>query len=124
VLATGLATYPELSMVCGDLRSSPQHDTAVIDPSLLVEVLSDGTGRYDLGEKFAQYRHLAPLEDYVLVSQHMQHLEVYARDGDHWALRIAETGQTVALTALDGEPSVDRVYAGIELNDATPNPPR
>jgi len=117
VLATKLATYPDLSVVCGALQTSPQDDNALTNPALLVEVLSDGTERYDRGDKFAHYRHLPALKDYVLVSQHTRRIEVYSREGDHWTLRIAEAGQAVALTAMDGSLSVDRVYAGITLDD-------
>ncbi len=120
VLATKLVTYPDLSVVCGALQTSPQDDNALTNPALLVEVLSDGTEKYDRGEKFAHYRHLPTLKDYVLVSQHTRRIEVYSREGDHWALRIAEAGQTVALTAMDGGLSVDRVYAGVTLDDRTP----
>ncbi len=54
------------------------------------------------------------------MSQHTRRVEVYSREGDHWTLRIAEAGQSVPLTALDGSLTVDRVYAGITLDDATP----
>jgi len=120
VLATGLVTYPDLSVVCGALQTSPEDRNAVTNPALLVEVLSDGTEKYDRGERFAHYRHLPTLKDYVLVSQHTRRIEVYSREGDHWALRIAEAGQSVALTAMEGSLSIDRVYAGITPDEATP----
>lgn len=118
VLATGLATYPDASVVCGPVVTAPDDPHAMTNPALLVEVLSDGTEAYDRGDKAAHYRHLASLKDYVLVSQHTRRVEVYSRAGDHWTLRVAEAGQSAPLTALDGALSVDRVYAGVTLAEA------
>lgn len=122
VTATGLSTYPDGAVVCGPLDRSEQDRNAATNPSLLVEVLSDGTEAYDRGEKFAHYRRIPSLRDYVLVSQHTRRIELYSREGDHWALRVAGEGETLALTAMSGELSVDRVYAGIAL-DAPPAVP-
>jgi Uma2 family endonuclease len=122
VLATGLATYPDASMVCGPVATAPNDSHAMTNPALLVEVLSDGTEAYDRGDKAAHYRRIPSLQDYVFVSQHTRRVEVYSREGDHWTLRVAEAGGSVPLTALDGSLSVDRVYAGVELAEA-PSPP-
>lgn len=115
VRETGLATYPDGSIVCGRVETDPMDRNAMTNPTLLVEVLSDGTEGYDRGEKWAHYRHISTLKDYVLVSQHTPRIEVFSRDGDHWTLRIAERGETLTLTALDATIAVDRVYLGIEL---------
>ena len=116
VLATGLATYPDASVVCGPLVVDPEDPNAMTNPIVLVEVLSDGTERYDRGEKFEHFRRIPTLRDYVLVSQHKALIEVFSRGDDNlWALREAGPGQSVALTALTGSIEVDRVYAGIEL---------
>ena len=116
VLATGLATYPDASVVCGPLVVDPEDPNAMTNPIVLVEVLSDGTERYDRGEKFEHFRRIPTLRDYVLVSQHKALIEVFSRGDDNlWTLREAGPGQSVALTALPGSIEVDRVYAGIEL---------
>jgi len=122
VLATGLATYPDASMVCGPIATAPNDPHAMTNPALLVEVLSDGTEAYDRGDKAAHYRRIPSLQDYVFVSQHTRRVEVYSREGDHWTLRVAEAGGSVPLTALDGSLTVDRVYAGVELTEAPPPP--
>ncbi len=54
---------------------------------MIIEVLSDSTERYDRGDKFAHYRRLASLRDYVLVSQHRPRVEHYSRRGEEWVLR-------------------------------------
>lgn len=116
VLATGLATYPDASLVCGPLVVDPMDPHAMTNPTVLVEVLSDGTERYDRGEKFEHFRRIPTLRDYVLVSQHKALIEVFSRgDNKLWTLREAGPGESVALAALPGSIEVDRVYVGIEL---------
>ncbi len=120
VIVTGLATYPDASVVCGDVVTRPDDPNALTNPSLLVEVLSDSTAGYDRGDKFEHYQHLASLKDYVLVSQYQKRVEVYSRDDtQRWVLRIALAGESVPLTAMPGSLDVDRVYQGITL---TPTP--
>lgn len=115
-LATGLATYPDVSLVCGPLETDPEDRHALTNPVLLVEVLSDGTEAYDRGAKFRHYRTLPSLRDYVLVSQHERRIEVYSRNEQGlWVLREARSGESVALSALEGALTVDSVYEGLEL---------
>lgn len=119
VRATGLATYPDASAVCGAVERDPDDRVAINNPAVLVEVLSEGTEAYDRGDKFAHYRELPSLLDYVLVSQHEQRIEVYSRDPQGlWVLREARAGQSVPVAALRGSLDVARVYAGIELEAA------
>jgi Uma2 family endonuclease len=111
VAATGLATYPDASVVCGKLERDPEDDNTVLNPVVLVEVLSDSTEAYDRGEKFAHYRRIDSLRDYVLVSQREPLLEHYARNDDGtWTLREARAGQAVRLTGVPGELAVDEVF--------------
>ncbi len=124
VKATGLATYPDGSMVCGRVETDPEDPNAMVNPTLIVEVLSDSNEGYDRGEKWAHYRRIPSLKDYVLISQHTRRIEVFSRDGDHWTLRIAEEGDAVKLTALEGAILVDRVYLGVELTPDTRLPPQ
>jgi Uma2 family endonuclease len=119
VTATGLATYPDGSVVCAEVATDPEDAHVITNPALLVEVLSESTEGYDRGEKFAHYQQMPSLRDYVLVSQHTRRVEVFSRDGvNQWTLRVAGAGQSVPLTALGGVIEVDRVYAGITLSPA------
>lgn len=88
VEATGLFTYPDLSVVCGPLRFAvPEQDT-IVNPTVLVEVLSDSTEGYDRGKKFEHYRQIPTLRDYLLVSQKEPRIEAFARGEDGlWRLR-------------------------------------
>ena len=123
VLATGLATYPDVSVVCGPIERDPNDPDAITNPSVLVEVLSASTEGYDRGAKFAHFRELPSLRDYVLVSQYERRVEVYSRDAQGlWVLREARAGGEVPLSALSGAPlGIDHVYEGVELE---PRPPR
>jgi Uma2 family endonuclease len=99
VLATGLGTYPDVSVVCGAIEHDPEDANTVVNPTVIVEVLSDSTEAYDRGEKFAHYRRLPSLRDYLLVSQHGPQVELYRRnDDDTWTLRDVRPPESVQLS--------------------------
>jgi Uma2 family endonuclease len=111
--ATDLTTYPDVSVVCDALETSTIDPHATTNPILIVEVLSDSTEAYDRGQKFAHYRRLPSLREYLLVNQHEPRLEVYSKntDGD-WVLREAGAGERLPLSSLDGVTlDVDTIYA-------------
>lgn len=121
VRETGLATYPDATVVCGPLERDPEDPNTVTNPTVLVEVLSDSTEAYDRGEKFGHYRRIHGLRAYVLVSQHERRIEVYRPNADgSWTLEEAMPGQDLRVADLCAIP-VDAVYRDVEL---TPPPPR
>lgn len=83
---TGLYTYPDLVIACGELRFEDSHSDTLLNPRLIIEVLSGSTAEYDRGEKFAQYRRLDSLQEYLLVSQDRCRVERYIRSGGDWVL--------------------------------------
>ena len=111
IRATDRATYPDLSVVCGGIERASDDPHGIVNPTVIVEVLSDSTSAEDRGEKFAHYRRLLSLREYVLVSQKEQRLEVYHREGDFWRLAEARSGQSLRLESLGVAISVDAVYA-------------
>jgi Uma2 family endonuclease len=109
---TDLATYPDLSVVCGELRTADDDPEAIVNPVLLVEVLSDSTEAYDRGAKWAHYRRIASLRDYVLVSQSEALVEVFRRTGEgRFELFEARAGQTVELASIGAALDVSAVYS-------------
>jgi Uma2 family endonuclease len=115
------ASYPDVAVVCGDLETHDDDPNAVLNPTVLVEVLSDSTGSSGRTGKFRRYRGLATLRDYVLVSQHERCIEVYSRRDDGvWELREAGEGASVPLSAFAGAIEVDRVYRGVTLTPDAP----
>ncbi|MSP62899.1 MAG: Uma2 family endonuclease [Myxococcales bacterium] len=110
IAATDRSTYPDLSVVCGKVETAQVDGNAITNPVVIVEVLSDPTEAEDRGEKFAHYRHLPSLRDYVLVSQRTARIEVYRRENDFWAFTEAGPGGAVRLVSLDLSLAVDAVY--------------
>lgn len=109
---TGLTTYPDLSVVCDKLETDPDDPHAVLNPVVLVEVLSESTEAYDRGAKAAHYRRIPSLREYVLVSQLEPQIEVYRRnERGLFELVEARRGQRAPLTSLGIELDVDAVYA-------------
>ncbi len=103
VEATDLTTYPDLTVICGSFEPADSDPNAATNPTLIVEVLSDSTEAYDRGEKFAHYRRLPSLSEYVLVSQHEPRLESYRKSGaGEWVLSEAGAGQSLILASLEG----------------------
>ena len=118
VEATGLATYPDVSIVCGEPRLDPEGKrTTVLNPMVLLEVLSDSTEEYDRTTKFEHYRSIPTLREYIIVSQRERLVEVFVRpDGDgEWARKQARTGGRLQLSSVKASLDVDEIYAGISL---------
>ena len=114
--ATDRATYPDLMIVCGPRQAASDDRHATVNPTVLVEVLSESTERDDRGEKFAHYRQLASLREYVLVSQKEARVEVFTRDSAEareWRFAEATAGGSVRLHSVDVTVSLEDVYRGV-----------
>lgn len=112
VLETGLSTYADVTVVCGAAETASDDPDALINPILLVEVLSDSTEAYDRGAKAAHYRRIPSLQAYVLVSQAEPLIEVYRRTTDaRWELMEARSGERIDLASLGAYLDVDAIYA-------------
>jgi Uma2 family endonuclease len=113
VLATGLATYPDVTVVCGELERDPESATTVVNPRAVVEVLSDGTEAYDRGQKLDHYRRVPSLAAVILVSHRAPRIELWERAGDGaWSSRELGPGELAEIAALPARLSVDEVYQG------------
>jgi Uma2 family endonuclease len=114
---TGINTFPDVTVVCGPREYYKLRRDTITNPILIVEVLSESTQAYDLGDKFDHYKSIATLVDYLLIDTRKPHARLYTRDGDHWAYRDA-----VGLDGVVNLPSVDTglalsaVYAMIEFD--------
>ncbi len=108
---TDRSTYPDTFVVCGKLITDPDDDNTIVNPVVIVEVLSPGTEASDRGEKFAHYQHLESLKDYVLLSQKERRVEVFSRGaGASWLMTPYGPGQKVPLPSLGIELDLDAVY--------------
>jgi Uma2 family endonuclease len=111
VLATGLATYPDVTVVCGRRERDPADENAVVNPTVIVEVLSDGTETYDRGEKFEHYQRIDSLRQYVLVSHRDHEIEVWTRTATHpWTKSVAREGERALLESIGAVLDVTEVY--------------
>jgi Uma2 family endonuclease len=111
VEATGLATFPDGSVVCGPLEQHPPSPRATaLNPTVLVEVTSDSSEEYDTGEKLASYRTIPSLSDYVVVSHRERRITVHHRGDQGWSSRVAIAGGRVTVESLGAELVVDAIY--------------
>jgi len=110
IRATKLGTYPDVSVVCGKIQVDEEDDRSLVNPILLVEVLSESTERYDRGAKFAHYRALPSAKAVLLVRQEPRGLELFAKQDDGtWVLHERTTGE-LRVDALDIVLNVDELY--------------
>jgi Uma2 family endonuclease len=109
VLATGLATYPDVTVICGPVETDRDDQNAAVNPKVVVEVLSEGTLDYDRGEKLANYKKVPSLEAVILVSQVERHIEVWQR-GEAWYRAEARAGDSVPVNAIRCSLTVDAIY--------------
>jgi Uma2 family endonuclease len=111
VPATGLYTYPDVTVICGDALFEDAAQDTLLNPTVLVEVLSESTEGYDRGKKFRNYRSIATLREYVLVAQDMVSVERYTRGDDGvWSLHESGAGERLVLASVGCEIAVDEIY--------------
>jgi Uma2 family endonuclease len=117
VAATGLCTYPDVVVVCGEPRFEDENGDTLLNPTLLVEVLSRTTEAYDRGEKFAHYRLLESLAEYVLIAQDRCRVERFTRQPDgQWLLSEArDLGAAMALPSIGSQLALAEVYERVKL---------
>jgi Uma2 family endonuclease len=121
VSPTRLYTYPDVAVVCGEARFEDEELDTLLNPTLLFEVLSDSTEKYDRGEKFAHYRRLESLAEYVLIAQDRMRVERFVRDGDRWILSETSGPEGVlVLQTLEGEIPLRDVYERVEFPEQPP----
>lgn len=114
VAATGLATYPDVAVVCGGLQTDPEDPSTVLNPILLVEMLSDSTVEYDRGEKLDHYRKVDSLREVLLVSHRTPAIELWRRDeAGVWSSETAGEGERVMLHSVGCELSIDDLYRNL-----------
>lgn len=113
VQATGLATYPDASIVCGPVKLDPEDPKGqtVVNPRLIVEILSPSTEDYDRGEKLGHYKQIASLAEIVLVAHDRRELEIVRREDDgSWSREIVRDDQVARLASIDCNLPVPEVY--------------
>lgn len=119
VQATGLYTYPDIVIVCGNAEYDSVDRDSLINPNAVIQVLSPSTETYDRGAKFRQYQRLASVKEYILVSQEEALCERFVRQADGtWVLTvITGLGGELSLTTAPVRIPLTDIYNGVEFPD-------
>ncbi len=124
VSRTGLYTYPDVTVVCGEPRFEDEQVDILLNPTLIIEVLSDSTEDYDRGRKFAHYRQIESLKEYLLVAQDEPHVERYRRQDEHqWLLwETSQPDASVELASIRCEVTLHEIYAKVNFGEPADEP--
>lgn len=108
--------YGDVSALCGKPRFEKIGGVDVlINPALIIEVLSDSTERYDRGDKFSNYKSIPTLSEYLLVAQHRPHVSQFIKqpDGSWLNLEYNTLGDKMKVATLDCELTLDEIYQDV-----------
>jgi len=117
VAVTGLYTYPDISVVCGRTELADESTDTLLNPALIIEILSKTTAGYDRGEKFSQYRRIPTLKEYLLISQTRCLVEHYLRQPDgKWLLtEYSDLADVIELPSIGCRLALSEVYEQVML---------
>ena len=108
--------YPDVVVVCGEPRAEDDTFDTLLNPTLIVEVLSPSTEGYDKGEKFEHYQQIASLKDYILISQDEIRVEHYRRQESEWLRsEFRELEDVLSLLSINCELRLQDVYRRVEI---------
>jgi len=117
VSATEMYAYPDIVALCAKPLLEDEHLDTLLNPSVIVEVLSDSTELHDRGEKFANYRRIDSLREYVLVSQERICIELYRRDADKWIFsEVSGPDAVLHLVSIDCHVPVSTIYEKVDFS--------
>lgn len=111
-------TYPDVTVVCGRPEFLDDNEDVLTNPLIIIEVLSPSTESYDRGGKFALYRNIPSLQEYILVSSEERKMESFHRAGEDWVFRVStdRPGATFRLQSMDIDLSLDAIYEKVEFS--------
>jgi Uma2 family endonuclease len=116
----GMYAYPDALVVCGDPVFHDKHKDNLTNPLVIVEVLSDPTEGYDRGEKFLRYRKLKSFKEYLLISQHVAHVEHYSKqENNKWMMSEYDGLQaSLELPSLEMILNLSSIYAKVKFEES------
>ncbi len=110
--------YPDVGVVCEDPRFEDDVFDTLLNPIVIVEVLSPSTEAYDRGEKFAHYRQLTSLQEYVLVAQDQIRVEHYRRQERQWIFTdLQKRDEMLSLPSIECELPLQDIYERVTFPD-------
>jgi Uma2 family endonuclease len=125
-LVTGRYLFPDLSMVCGEARFDHHaEDDTLLNPTLIVEVVSPATEAYDRGDKFADYRRIPSLQEYVLIAQDRPSVDHFLRQGEQWLLTpVTDLNATVTLPTIGCTLLLREIYRRVQFSRVASDAPQ
>lgn len=115
VEATGLSTFPDATVVCGELRTAAFDRNAATNPTIVVEVTSRSTEDYDRGEKLSHYKQIPSLSAVFIVSHRRRQITALVRGPSGFEVHELRSGESLALASPGLTLATDEVYAGVAL---------
>lgn len=111
--------YPDISIVCDEPQFEDTHPETLLNPTLLIEVLSPSTEKYDRGSKGIRYRSLPSLKEYLLISQDKFHIEHYRRQANgEWGVRdIFGLDASITFFSIEATLQLKEVYEQVSLDE-------
>jgi len=115
----GLYTYPDVSVTCGEQQFEDEITDTLLNPTVIIEVLSESTERYDRGKKFDNYRTIQSLREYVLVSQSEPMVQTFLRNDDgSWTLRpIDRLDESVPFESINVTVPMSDIYRDVVFDE-------
>jgi len=112
-----LFTYPDISVICGDIITLNNDDYNVLNPSAIIEVLSNSTKNYDRGEKFKLYRDIPMLKEYILVDSESVNVEAFRLNtSNHWELEeYLKDSELLQIHVINTSLLLSEIYEGTDL---------
>ena len=107
-------TYPDLSIVCGKIKTLENHKDIVTNPSVLIEVLLPSTQDYDRGSKFKLYRDIDSLKEYIIISSTEMLVEKYDKQADgSWVFHVYGEHDLFAIITIDMQMEIMAMYRNV-----------
>lgn len=112
-----LFTYPDIFVVCGEIETRNNDDWNIVNPTVIIEILSPSTRDYDRGQKFKLYRDIPSLKEYILIDSEFINVEVFfLNDEGHWELREYKTIEdSFDLKSIQVQLDLNEIYEGTKL---------
>jgi Uma2 family endonuclease len=116
--ANTLFTYPDISIICGEIITLNDDEYNALNPSVIIEVLSKSTKNYDRGEKFKLYRDITTLKEYILVDSESIHIEIFRLNANnHWELEeYKDLDGSILVKTIDESLLVAEIYENVEIS--------
>jgi Uma2 family endonuclease len=116
--ANTLFTYPDISIICGEVITLNDDEYNAINPTVIIEVLSKSTKNYDRGEKFKLYRDIPSLKEYIMVDSESIHIEIFHLNAtNRWELEeYKHLDGSIFITTIDESLLVSEIYENVEIS--------